>query len=62
MDYLKISRKSFIMFIRMGMPVAYINGRCYAHKENIDAFFKTITRTNMQKAPDEILDGEDAAE
>ncbi len=25
MDYLKISRKSFIMFVRMGMPVAYIN-------------------------------------
>ena len=40
----------------MGMPVLYLDGRCYAHKDNIDDFFKTITRVNMKNAPDEIID------
>ena len=60
MDYLKISNVSYRKFIRMGMPVLYLDGRCYAHKDNLDDFFKSITRVNMKNAPDEIIDaGED---
>lgn len=57
MDYLKISKQLYAKFIRMGMPVLYIDGRCYAHKDNLDEFFKTITRVSMKNAPDEIIDG-----
>lgn len=57
MDHLKISDKLYKKFIRMGMPVLYVDGRCYAHKDNLDDFFRAITRVNMSKAPDDILDG-----
>lgn len=56
LDYLKVSNVSYRKFIRMGMPVLYLDGRCYAHKDNLDAFFKLITRGNMKNAPDEIID------
>lgn len=60
MDHLKISRGLYRKFIRMGMPVLYLDGHCYAHKDNIDDFFKAITRVNMLKnAPDEIIDAGD---
>lgn len=62
MAYLKISKKAFIKFVKMGMPVVYIDNRCYAHKENIDEFFKKITRSDMSKAPDDILNSEDSKE
>ena len=52
LDFLKISKTWFLTFVQMGMPVAYINGRCFAHKENLDAFFKTITYVNMKNAPE----------
>jgi uncharacterized membrane protein YpjA len=59
MEHLKISDKLYKKFIRMGMPVLFVDGRCYAHKDNIDDFFKAITRVNMLKnAPDEIIDAE----
>ena len=57
MDYLKISDKLYKKFIRMNMPVLYIDGRCYAHKENLDDFFKALTRVSAKNAPDELLDG-----
>ena len=60
MDYLKVSNVSYRKFIKMGMPVLYLDGRCYAHKDNLDDFFKAITRVNMKNAPDHIIDsGED---
>jgi hypothetical protein len=43
----------------MGMPVLYIDGRCYAHKDNIDEFFKAITRVNSSKIADDIIDAEE---
>ena len=57
MDYLKISEKLYKKFIRMGMPVMYLDGRCYAHQDNLDDFFKAITRVTMKNAPDELIDG-----
>lgn len=57
MEHLKISDKLYKKFIRMGMPVLYVDGRCYAHKDNLDDFFKAITRVSMKNAPDDIIDG-----
>lgn len=57
MDYLKISAYIYKKFIRMGMPVLFVDGRCYAHKDNIDEFFKMITRVSSKNAPDEVIDG-----
>jgi len=57
MDYLKISDKLYKKFVRLGMPILYIDGRCYAHKDNLDDFFRGITRVSMKNAPDHIIDG-----
>ncbi len=62
LDYLKMTKTWFLTFVRLGMPVAYINGRCFAHKENLDAYFKQITRSSMKIVPDEILNGEESPE
>lgn len=56
MDHLKISDKLYKKFIRLGMPVLYVDGRCYAHKDNLEDFFKAITRGNMKNIPDELID------
>jgi hypothetical protein len=58
MDYLNVAKASYRKFIKMGMPVLYLDGRCYAHKDNLDEFFKHITRANMKNAPDEIIDAD----
>jgi len=57
MDYLKITDHNYKKFIRMGMPVLYVDSRCYAHKDNIDEFFKAVTRVSMKNAPDDLIDG-----
>lgn len=59
MEYANLSRYLFAKFVKMGMPVLYIDGRCYAHKDNIDEFFKAITRVNSSKIADDILDAEE---
>lgn len=62
MDHLKLTKTWFSTFVRLGMPVTYINGRCFAHKENLDEYFKQITRVSMKNVPDEILNAEDSLE
>ena len=58
MDYAGISRYLYTKFIKMGMPVLYLDGRCLAHKDNIDDFFKSITRVSAKNVPDEIIEGD----
>ena len=60
MDYAGISRTLYTKFIKMGMPVLYVDGRCYAHKDNIDEFFKLLTRTSSKNIPDDILNSDDS--
>lgn len=52
MDYLNVSRILYAQFVKMGMPVLYMNGRCYAHTENIDEFFRRITRVSAKGTPE----------
>lgn len=53
MDRYDMSAYMYRKFIKMGMPVLYLDGRCYAHTENIDAFFKTITLVNSSRIIDQ---------
>ena len=40
----------FKKWIKMGMPVLVLDGTCYAHRDNIDEFFKAVTRVNSKNA------------
>ena len=42
--YLSISRDTFYSLIKLGLPASVINGRWYAHRENIEGWFQLITR------------------
>lgn len=59
LDYAKISKNLYAKLVKMGMPVLYLDGRCLAHKDNIDDFIKSITRVNSSKVPDTIIEGDD---
>jgi len=41
--YLRISRVTFVNFVRWGMPARFQNGRWYAHRKNIDEFIRKWT-------------------
>ena len=47
-QYLEISKPMFYQFIEMGLPARVINRRWYAHKDNIDKFFQTITNVRIK--------------
>ena len=59
MEYAGLSKHTYAKFLKMGMPVLYIDGRCYAHKDNINDFFKAITRVNSSKAEDANIEWEE---
>jgi len=53
MDYLVISRPTFRKFIEMGMPATVIDGRWYAHTDNLDKFFQKITWVSIKDVPED---------
>jgi hypothetical protein len=53
LDYLGVSDEMFKTLVRAGMPVRYIGGRCFAHPDNLDEFFKAITRVSTKDVPEE---------
>jgi hypothetical protein len=57
LDYTGLSPYLYLKFVRLGMPVLYIDGRCYAHTDNLDEFFRLITKSSAKNLPDEILSG-----
>ena len=57
MEYAGLSKHTYGKFLKLGMPVLYIDGRCYAHKDNIDDFFKAITRVNASRSEDANIEG-----
>ena len=59
MSYAGISKYLYAKFIKMGMPVLYLDGRCLAHTDNIDDFFKSITRVSAKNIPDEVIEGDE---
>jgi hypothetical protein len=52
-EYLQIGGPMFYEFIKMGMPARVINNRWYAHSDNIDLFFKSITVRGTGEIPEE---------
>jgi hypothetical protein len=59
MEYAGISKYLYAKFIKLGMPVLYVDGRCLAHKDNIDDFFKLLTRVSAKNVPDDVINAED---
>lgn len=51
LDYIKISKPMFYQFIEMGLPARVINNRWYAHKDNIDEFFRQYTFNQGKDIP-----------
>ena len=55
MEYIPCSDHLFSKYIRAGMPARYEDGRWLAHADNIDEWFKTYTRVQLRKDPEEGL-------
>jgi hypothetical protein len=43
MEFLGIKDAVLSQFLKINIPVIIINGRYYAHAENLDAWFKSLT-------------------
>lgn len=51
-EYLdNITKALFYKFIDMGMPAVVIDGRWYAHIDNIDKWFQKLTFAHMKDIP-----------
>jgi len=50
-QYLNVSKRVFYQFLEMGLPARVINKRWYAHKDNVDEFFKKLTRYREKNIP-----------
>lgn len=56
-DYLGLnSDESFQKWIEKGMPALCEDKRWYAHKENLDNFFRAITNIQIKEFPAESTD------
>jgi len=54
MNYIGISsRVLFKEFIENGMPAKLINNRWYAYTDNLDDFFKILTRYREKNPPED---------
>ncbi len=52
-DYLNgASNYMLKKYLKVGMPVVFLNGRWLAHKENIEEFCKVFTRKKANNIPD----------
>ena len=49
MEFLGIERAVFTHFLKINLPVVVINGRYYAHPENLDAWMKALTSKQRQE-------------
>lgn len=53
LDYLGVSRPTFVEFIKLGMPAISMGGRWYAHQKNLDDYFLALTRKTMKEIPED---------
>lgn len=51
MEYLQITEPIFYKFVKRGLPAIVIDGRWYAHTDNLDDYFKKITFARMGQIP-----------
>lgn len=54
MEFLGVKDVVFAQFLKINIPVVVVNGRYYAHSENLDAWFKQLTAKQRPeiKTPD----------
>ncbi len=52
-----MSEYKFKKWIKRGMPVLIVDGTCYAHRDNLNNFFKSATCVNSSKVPEENMEG-----
>lgn len=50
MEAYKMTDYKFKKWVKLGMPVLILDGTCYAHRDNIEEFFKAVTRVNSKNA------------
>ena len=53
MTYLGISKNTFYKFLKLGLPAIVVDNRWYAWSDNLDEYFKTITRKIMKDVPED---------
>ena len=52
MDYIGIKKPElFKDFIKKGMPARMINNRWYAHTDNLDRYFRSVTNLKNKDVP-----------
>lgn len=51
--YIGVSKPTFYRLARKGLPANLIDGTWYAHKDNLDNYFKIITSKPPQSFPEE---------
>ncbi len=51
LKYLEMSEPTFKEFVRMGLPARVHRRYWYAHKDNIDDFFRHFTRHHQKDDP-----------
>ncbi len=54
--YAGISKPTFYELIKHGFPANCIAGTWYSHKQNIEDYFRTITRTPPKHIPEGLRD------
>lgn len=54
--YTGISKPTFYELLKHGFPANCISGTWYSHKQNIEDYFRTITRVPPKNIPDSIQD------
>ena len=47
MEYIACGKRLLAEYTSMGLPVLSLNGKWIAHTDNIDQFFRAITRTRL---------------
>ena len=52
-EFLGVSRGTVYKYIKIGMPVELIFGAYHAHTDNIEEWFKRVTRKQYQNPPAE---------
>ena len=46
-DRWKLTEKQFYMFVELGMPARKVQGRWYAHHQNVDEWFRLLLRVKL---------------
>jgi len=49
--FLKMSKPTFYDFVQEGLPAAVINGRWYAHADNLERWFQRRTLAREKQIP-----------